>query len=152
MQINGELERIQMMPCTGTSSSGQSSPMKGPPPNGMAPADQVEISSKGQMMSYISGLSDEEKTEVFDYLKEATEAIQAGTYDAEEMASTAPEQLTAYAEENGLDLEEFITSLAQNTPPQEIDGKLGFGMQSGARDEYSAMKFQNLYQQISVNL
>ena len=65
----------------------------------------------------ISGMSEEDKAEMQAFHQEMLEAIESGTFDAAELADKAPEGLQAFAEENGLDLEEMLTRMAEGGPP-----------------------------------
>jgi len=85
-----------------TSVSQSSSEMKvgsRPPP---PPPEPVE----GELSGYLSEVEDTE--EVKSFMQEVMSMSLSGDFDAEELAESAPESLKAYAEEQGVDLEEMM--------------------------------------------
>lgn len=87
------------------------------PFNGGIEDSGLNISTTGKMMTLISGMSAEDKAEMQAFHQEMRNAIESGTFDAAEMAEKAPESLKAFAEKNGLDLEEMLTKMAKGGPP-----------------------------------
>ena len=77
----------------------------------------LNISPAGSMLSMISSMSEEDKAEMQIFHQEMRDAIESGTFDAAAMAEKAPESLQAFAEENGLDLEEMVTKMSEGGPP-----------------------------------
>jgi hypothetical protein len=77
----------------------------------------LNISPAGNMLSMIAGMSEEDKAEMQTFHQDMWDAIESGTFDAAEMAEEAPESMQAFAEENGLDLEEMLTKMAEGGPP-----------------------------------
>jgi len=71
------------------------------------------------MMSY---LSEEGKVEFQTFRQKVRQAIQDGTFNAEELAGKAPAELTVWAEEYGIDLIEKLNQLAERAA--EINEKL----------------------------
>lgn len=95
----------------------------------------IDISFTGKLMNSISQMSDEEKTEMETFRQELTEAVQSGNFDAETMAASAPDALSDFAEENGLDLTQMIQKMADGLennagiygPPPPSHPELGMG-------------------------
>ena len=92
-------------------------PPPGLPPQGGAEGDTITIGNAGKMMNMVSSISEEDKSEMDAFLQEMKEAVESGTFDAAEMAGKAPEGLQAFAEENGIDLEEMLTAMAKGKRP-----------------------------------
>ncbi len=104
-------------------------------------SESLDISMFGKLRSAISGMSDEEKEEVQSFHAAMMEAVQNGTFDAAEMASSAPDALKSFAEENGIDLEAMLEKDAAMMksgpppgPPPMMAGGLGEAA-SGMSDE-----------------
>lgn len=110
---------------------------KAPPPFPGGP-ENMDISGPGRMMNAMSQMSEEERTELKAFHDEVMEAVKNGTFDASEMAENAPESLTQFAEENGLDVEQMIEGMAQGPqghkgpppPPPMMYGADGKGISS----------------------
>jgi hypothetical protein len=68
----------------------------------------------GQIHNIISGLSDDGKTEADDFFKTVRDAIESGNYNAEELAANAPDELKTAAEENGVNLTDLISDMADH--------------------------------------
>lgn len=77
----------------------------------------LSISPAGNMLSMIAGMSEEDKAEMQAFHQAMCDAVQAGTFDAAEMAQESPESLQTFAEENGIDLEEMLTRMSEGAPP-----------------------------------
>lgn len=92
-------------------------PPPGPPPQDGAQGDTLTIGKAGNMMNMVSSMSEEDKAEMQAFHQEMREAVESGTFDAAEMAEKAPEGLQAFAEENGIDLEEMLTAMAERGGP-----------------------------------
>ena len=95
----------------------------------------ANISPMGKMLST---MSEEDRAEMQAFHEEMKEAVESGTFDAAEMAENAPEALKTFAEENGIDLEEMLTDMAERggpppTPPIGYDSN-GAGILSSSQD------------------
>ena len=114
---------------SGTGYSRQAPENDAPPPfpgNG----EDMDISRPGKMMSAVSKMSEDEKSEIKAFQDEVMKAIGDGTFDASELADDAPESMVKFAEENGLDLEQMIAGMAQRPqgPPPMMYGADGKGI------------------------
>jgi DNA-binding FadR family transcriptional regulator len=85
--------------------------------------DRVDISTSGKFRNDISQWSEDEHAEMRAFHEEMMAAIENGTFDASEMATSAPETLKAFAEENGIDLETMLTDQASRADK----GPMGMG-------------------------
>lgn len=116
MDINslGTFQTIQSFDSSRTSSCFQSQEKSF---DGYIGSSDLNISDAGNMLSMIAGMSEEDKAEMRTFHQAMRDALQSGTFDAVEMAENAPEGLQAFAEENGLDLEEMVTKMSEGGPP-----------------------------------
>jgi hypothetical protein len=140
MDINalGSVQAMQAFGYTQASSGTESEeePSQGGP-CGVGP----DISLGGKLMSLISEMSEEDKAEMFAFHQEMHQAIESGTFDAAEMAEEAPEALKAFAEENGIDLEEMLTTMAERgappggPPPMGLYNASGIGIPDSDQDQ-----------------
>jgi hypothetical protein len=140
MDINalGTVQAMQAFGFTQTSSGIESGeePSQGGP-WGVGP----DISLAGKLMSMISEMSEEDKAEMFAFHQQMHQAIESGTFDAEEMAEEAPEALKAFAEQNGIDLEEMLTTMAERgrphggPPPIGLYNSSGIGIPDSDQDQ-----------------
>lgn len=117
-----------------------SGPPPGPPPQEGVEGDTLTIGKSGKMMNMVSSMSEEDKAEMDAFLQEMQEAVKSGTFDAAKMAEKAPEGLQAFAEENGIDLEEMITAMAEGKrppggPPVEFYNSNGSGISNFDQDQ-----------------
>ena len=97
-----------------TESSATGEPLPPPPPR---PDSDQNISAMGQWMSEIS---DDEKSELQTFLEQIRTDAASGSLDSEALAEQAPASLQALADEQGVDLTELITALANApVPPQD---------------------------------
>jgi hypothetical protein len=100
-----------------------------------------DISLAGKLMGMISEMSEEDKAEMLAFHQEMHQAIESGTFDAAEMAEEAPEALKAFAEENGIDLEEMLTTMAEGgrphggPPPIGLYNSSGIGISDSDEDQ-----------------
>jgi len=65
-------------------------------------------------------LSDDEKSDVQSFMKTLKSSLEDGTFDADTLASSAPDVLKNLAEKNGMSVSELIQELAdeaENTSP-----------------------------------
>lgn len=93
-----------------------------------ASSDEASVSNLGQLMSAFSSMSEEEKAEADSFRDSILSAVESGEYDAESLASNAPDSLVALAEENGIDLEELVDEIAnmsEQAPPPPPSGGMG---------------------------
>ena len=102
-------------------------------------------------MTLISGMSAEDKAEMQAFQQEMRNAMESGTFDAAAMAEKAPESLKAFAEKNGLDLEEMLTKMAKGGPPPggpppELYNSEGIGIPASDQDHT-----MNLISQLFAN-
>ncbi len=93
-----------------------------------ANGEDMDISRPGKMMNAVSRMSEEEKSEMKAFHEELMEAVKNGTFDASEMAASAPESLVSLSEETGIDLEQMIEDMAsgpqgkRGAPPPPMMG------------------------------
>lgn len=124
-------------------------PPPGPPPEKGAEDDTLTIGKAGKMMNMVSSMSEEDKSEMDAFLQEMQEAVESGTFDAAEMAEKAPEGLQAFAEENGIDLEEMLTAMAEGRkppggPPVEFYNSNGTSIFDSDQDQTTELMSQLL--------
>jgi hypothetical protein len=106
--------------------------------SGAAPPGPPPMMASG-LGEAVSGTSDEEEEEILSFLEKMMQSIEDGTFDASEMAKSAPESLKSYAEQNGVDLESALADqatmmekyAAQGPPPPppspDMYGSDGYG-------------------------
>jgi hypothetical protein len=109
-------------------------------PQGEPSCVGLDISPAGKLGGMISEMSEEDKAEMDAFHQKMREAIESGTFDASEMAEEAPEALKAFAEENGIDLEEMLTTMAERggppgPPPVGLYNSNGVGISDSSEDE-----------------
>jgi len=74
-------------------------------------------------LSSLEDLSDNEKSELMSFMETLKSSVEDGTFDADTLATSAPDALTTLAEENGLDITTLLQNLAgdienkENAPP-----------------------------------
>lgn len=100
----------------------------------------LDISTAGKLGSMISEMSEDDKAEMDAFHQKMREAIESGAFDAAEMAEEAPEALKAFAEENGIDLEEMLTTMAERggppgPPPVGLYNSNGIGIPDSSQDQ-----------------
>ncbi len=90
-----------------------------------SPMDKAEMSVIGQFFSNIhSELSEEEKSEVKEFLGKLRDSVSNGTFDAAALAEEAPDSLKALAEQEGINLEDLLNTLSQGPPRMKRGGKM----------------------------
>lgn len=112
MELNGVGAMNAYQEISGTGFNRQVQEDNEPPPFPGNGAD-LDISRSGKMMNAMSRMSEEEKSEMKAFHDDVMEAVENGTFDASELAASAPESLVNFAEENDLDLEQMIEGMAQ---------------------------------------
>lgn len=79
-----------------------------PPPPPPEFNSNLDISSLGQ---WLSGLSDDERSELNDYLQTIRDAVNSEEVDIDALASDAPASLQALAEQQGVELTSLVSAL-----------------------------------------
>lgn len=74
--------------------------------------DAAEISPVGQMMHSFEKMDDATRAEFKEFMKNMRQEFRSGDYDAESIAGSASDGLTAYAENQGIDLMGAVENLA----------------------------------------
>ena len=75
----------------------------------------------GGLSSFLASMSPEDRAEMHAFRQDVRQAIQDGTFNAEELAAKAPAKLKAWAEENSIDLEEALNQWGGKvTIPEEL--------------------------------
>jgi len=82
-----------------------------PPP----PPPSTDSSTGGLDLSSLENLSSTDKTSLESFLTDLRASVEDGTFDASTMASSAPDALTSFAKDNGLDLTQLIQDIANGT-------------------------------------
>ena len=104
-----------------------------------APPPPPPMMSEGGGGSLLDDLTEEELAELEAFKEEIVESLMNGTFDASELAANAPDALTAFAEENDIDLTQMIEDMASGPgrnggppppPPPIMYGANGSGISS----------------------
>ncbi|WP_281557401.1 hypothetical protein [Thalassomonas sp. RHCl1] len=95
----------------------------------------LDVSDKGKIHNYMSGLSAEERTEAKTFLDSVKSAKENGSFDAATFAGQAPESIKNMASEFGVNLEDMIGKAPKDNPLMNAQGTFKGGT--------------NLYQQVS---
>ncbi len=75
--------------------------------------DTAHFSDASKMMNFLSGLDSTGKQEMKEFHNSIFQSAKAGNVDSAELASQAPEELKAFAEENGINLEEMVSRMME---------------------------------------
>jgi len=101
--------------------------------------EDAQVSPMGQMMSMLSSMSSEGLDQMRDFRGQVAESVKGGEFDAEALAEQVPDELKAFAEENGIDLTAMITQMGDRI---EQGGR---GMkQAGGMSPFMAQPDQSL--------
>ena len=106
--------------------------------------EDAQVSPMGQMMSMLSSMSSEGLDQMRDFRGQVAESVKGGEFDAEALAEQVPDELKAFAEENGIDLTAMITQMGDRI---EQGGLMqgGRGMkQAGGMSPFMAQPDQSL--------
>ncbi|WP_317932692.1 hypothetical protein [Halioxenophilus sp. WMMB6] len=130
--------------------SNQNVQFQGSPPPPPQSEETVSLSSAAQALS---GLTEDQQTELADYLRSIQQASESGAVDAEALAEEAPEFLQTLASELGIEMSDLVNQLADmsNSPPPppppmspaDMEAVRGFheqvlsSVESGSYDEAS---------------
>ncbi len=101
---------------------------QGPPPMG-PPPDMMETTQMGSLLSSLSEMDEDTASSIQDFGEKVAESIRSGTFDAEALAESAPEELIQLAEEQGIDLSEALAELF--TQAQQMKDSMGYGHPQG---------------------
>lgn len=74
--------------------------------------EDLEISEIGSLMNAVSQMSGDDRDDIKSFMDDLRSSVKEGSFNAEDMAVSAPEALTSYAEENDIDLTSLIQDLA----------------------------------------
>lgn len=90
-------------------------------------SDNTQISSIGELMNAVSQMSEDDQSSIKSFLDDLKTAVEDGTFDADALASSAPDVLQSLAEENGMSVSELIQELADEAenapqPPADMSG------------------------------
>lgn len=96
----------------------------------------LDVSDKGKIHSYMSGLSPEERTEAKTFLDAVKTAKESGDFDAASFAGQAPDAIKNMASQFNVDLEEMLSKAPKENPLMNGSGTFKGGA--------------NMYQQVSA--
>lgn len=132
--------------------------MGGPPPGPPPSGDKADISQTGQLLSEMtSELSEEENSEIKEYLDSILEEIQSGTFNIESLVEDIPDALETFLEEQGVTVEDFLEDFKEDItemmtagsnkmqemkpPPMfsKINGEFGTGENSEIKDFFQSI-------------
>jgi len=94
------------------------------PPNEVDGTDTSGATSTSTLdLSALDDMTDDEKTEVQSFMETLKSSLEDGTFDADTLASNAPDALKSLAEENGMSVSDLIQTLAdeaENAPNPQL--------------------------------
>jgi hypothetical protein len=104
----------------------------GPPPP--ENSDNASATSGNLDLSSLSNLTDDEKSDLQSFMESIKSSIENGTFDADTLASSAPEAIQNLAEENNMSVSDLIQELGNEAknilssppPANEMSGSNGY--------------------------
>jgi hypothetical protein len=90
------------------------------PLDAIAPADTVELSNAGQMISVGIGLAREGNADVQDFMNQLEQGVRSGVVDTATLMAEVPEELASALDSAGIELEDALQTISEhaaNQPP-----------------------------------